>query len=90
MMTRDELDVATQYAEPVTELQASLVQLWTEHLGVAPIGIHDDFFELGGHSLLAAELQLTIEMRYDVEIPAWVLFRQPTIGQLAKVIDADR
>ncbi|NUR24975.1 MAG: hypothetical protein HOV83_03855 [Catenulispora sp.] len=83
---RDERELETEYAAPETAVQAELALLWSEQLGVAPIGIHDDFFELGGHSLLAAGLQLEVERRFGVEVPSWVLFLEPTIAGIAEAL----
>src|SRR5207248_4907 len=37
---------------PRDDLEARLVALWEDLLGVRPIGVTDDFFDLGGHSLM--------------------------------------
>ena len=46
----------TPYAAPEGELEEGLAALWTEALGIAPVGVHDNLFELGGDSLLAIRL----------------------------------
>ncbi|GAA1990605.1 condensation domain-containing protein [Catenulispora subtropica] len=84
--SRDERELESEYTAPRTAAEADLAELWSEQLGVAPVGIHDDFFELGGHSLLAAGLQLEIERRFGVEVPSWVLFLQPTIAGIAEAL----
>jgi acyl carrier protein len=67
-------------------LEALLVELWQEKLGLATVGVNDDFFELGGHSLLAADLMLDIYERTGIEVSAWTLFLRPTISELAEEI----
>jgi acyl carrier protein len=89
-MTRAEAELGTEYAAPATETQRRLTLLWAERLGIEPVGIEDDFFELGGDSLAAAELQLAVETQFGVEVPAAALFREPTIAQLAALIDSGR
>ena len=37
-----------------TPLERSLAGLWSELLGVEPVGVHDDFFDLGGNSITGA------------------------------------
>lgn len=39
------------FEAPNNEIEAELVKIWSEVLGIEGIGIHDDFFELGGNSL---------------------------------------
>ncbi|WP_117210548.1 phosphopantetheine-binding protein [Allorhizocola rhizosphaerae] len=70
-------------------LQALLVELWQEKLGLDTVGVNDDFFELGGHSLLAADLMLDIYERVGVEVSAWTLFLRPTIAELAQEITGE-
>ncbi|HET6212389.1 MAG TPA: phosphopantetheine-binding protein [Micromonosporaceae bacterium] len=86
MMEREVLGVASPYAAPRTDVEATLARLWSAKLGVQPVGIHDDFFELGGDSLLAADLQLDIDTALGVEIPTWTLFLSPTIAELAEAV----
>ncbi|GAB3808928.1 phosphopantetheine-binding protein [Micromonospora zhanjiangensis] len=85
-MPREELKLSTAYQPPGDDLQRRLADLWSQKLGVAPIGLHDDFFELGGDSLLAADLQLAIDRMLGVEIPTWTLFLTPTVAELAATV----
>lgn len=87
---REVIHLSTRYAPPRTELEAKLADLWSQRLGVAPIGVDDDFFELGGHSLAAAELLDDIATRLGVEVPAQTLFLEPSIAELAAAIGAMR
>jgi amino acid adenylation domain-containing protein len=76
-------------APPTTALEAKLVLLWEEMLGVRGIGIRHNFFELGGHSLLAVRMFARIEKDFGIRLEVARLFGAPTIEKLAKVIDAD-
>ncbi len=71
---------STQPREPVEQ---ALVQIWTEVLGVTPIGIHDNFFDLGGHSLFAIQVMLRLQDTFNIELPVASLFEAPTIAELA-------
>ena len=68
------------------EIEARLVELWQESLGVQSIGIHDNFFDLGGHSLLAVRLWSQIEKSLETELPLATLFQAPTIAELANCL----
>jgi amino acid adenylation domain-containing protein len=73
-------------AEPRTSIEESLAGIWSELLGIQPIGIHDSFFDLGGHSLMAIQLIARIERRFGKTVPVAALFQFPTIGQLASLL----
>lgn len=75
------------YVVPDTPLQQCLADLWSKVLDVEPVGLHDDFFELGGHSLLAAELLDTLSREFGVNVPARVLYLQPTVAELADAME---
>ena len=57
-------------------------------LKMQAIGVDDDFFALGGNSLLGMELAARAVERFAVSLEALVVFRHPTIRQLALHIDA--
>lgn len=83
-------DLATPRAdhEPAgSAIEAALLRIWSELLGVRAIGVHDDFFELGGHSLLAVRLLAEIEKTLGSVLRVATLFKAPTIRQLAAVIE---
>ncbi len=52
-----------EYAPPRNELEAQMVEVWKDLLGLETVGIHDDFFELGGQSLKYIQLQVALENR---------------------------
>ncbi|MFH9403857.1 amino acid adenylation domain-containing protein [Streptomyces sp. NPDC017638] len=81
--TRVPRNVWNPFVAPRTATEQRLADLWGEVLGVEPVGVEDDFFDLGGHSLLVAELLGTLKDAFDVEVPARVLYLQPTIADLA-------
>jgi phthiocerol/phenolphthiocerol synthesis type-I polyketide synthase E len=77
----------TPYVEAVTELERSLAVLWTEFVGVAPIGVNDNLFELGGDSLTAIQLLTRVRGAYEVEIHPTAFFKSPTIAELAVLVE---
>ena len=69
-------------------LEAALVDMWREILGIERVGVRDGFFQLGGHSLLAAQLISRVRGTFQVELPLRSLFDSPTVEALAAEIEA--
>jgi 3-oxoacyl-(acyl-carrier-protein) synthase/thioesterase domain-containing protein/acyl carrier protein len=76
--------------EPSNDIQRTLVKLWQKILGVEDIAVTDNFFDLGGGSLMAVELCAEIERVLGIRQSPSVLFEQPTIEQLSRVIKSRR
>ncbi len=73
---------------PRTPLEAALLDLWHEVLGVRGLGIADDFFEAGGHSLTAVRLSGLCRDRLALAVPVRAIFEHPTVERLAAALDA--
>ena len=71
----------------LTETERGLIEIWRDLLKSNEIGLDDDFFRLGGHSLLGMRLFSRLQKRFEVSLPLGVLFRAPTVRQLAALID---
>ena len=82
-------ELETTYAPPRSDAEKTVVAIWQEMLGIAPIGVDDDFFALGGHSLLAVQVVSRLREAFHVEVPVHVLFDAPTIAQLVSYLEAD-
>jgi len=72
---------------PRTAIEQTLASVWSELLGLARVGIHDNFFESGGHSLLATQLISRVREKFQVEIGLRQLFERPTIQLFATAIE---
>ncbi len=83
-MTELEPDSAT----PKTPIEATLMKIWAEILGVEKVSGHDNFFELGGHSLLATKMVSQVREVLNAEIPLRSLFEFPTVASLAPIIES--
>ena len=76
------------WVAPRNDLEAQLVEMWQEILGVRPIGVTDDFFVLGGDSLQATQLVARLESTFGTRTPDSALFSTPTVAQLAAALRA--
>ncbi|WP_346364369.1 non-ribosomal peptide synthase/polyketide synthase [Bosea sp. (in: a-proteobacteria)] len=76
----------TGTAAPRDALEARLLQIWQQVLGIAAIGVDDDFFDLGGHSLLATRMVAEIRQQLAVDLPLRMVFEEPTVAALAASI----
>ncbi|MEM9776587.1 MAG: thioesterase domain-containing protein, partial [Chloroflexota bacterium] len=76
----------TQFAPPSNEIEASLVGIWQDALGIDQISTLDNFFELGGHSLMAIKIFAQIEKKLHANLPLATIFQHPTILGLAGLL----
>jgi amino acid adenylation domain-containing protein len=74
------------YVTAHTPLEAQLADIWMRVLNLARVGIRDNFFDLGGNSLLAIQMFAQIEAQLQQRLPLAILFKAPTIAQLAMVV----
>jgi amino acid adenylation domain-containing protein len=79
-------DMEMGEAEPQTETERALAEIWSETLGLTKVGLDADFFELGGHSLLAVKVFARIKRKFGVDLPISTLFGHPTLRTLARRI----
>ena len=73
---------------PRSDLERRLCGIWSEMLGVQPVGIYDNFFDLGGHSLLAVQLLSRLREDLGIELSLEVVYGADfTVAELAKAIE---
>ena len=87
-LPQPQIQPESEYAAPANELEARLVEIWSEVLGIdaEKIGMNADFFRLGGHSLKGTILTARIHQVLQVRVPLVELFKTPTIRGLARYI----
>jgi thioesterase domain-containing protein len=51
-----------------------------------PLGVTDNFFDIGGHSMLAARLMARVEQLSGIKLPLNLIFQEPTIEGLCRVL----
>ena len=86
--TRAGTDAA--FVAPRTPLEETLARIWSEVLDVERVGIEDNFFELGGHSLRGTQVVSRVKELFQVDLPLRHLFRNPTVAELARIIEESR
>ena len=74
--------------EPTNSIEARLVALWQELLGVSRAGRNSDFFALGGDSLIALQLIGRIKERFGAALTIRDVFENPTVARLAQRVGA--
>lgn len=77
-------------AAPADALEAALLALWQQLLGVPELGVDDDFFEAGGHSMLAISAVDAIQSRFGVRCRVLDLFERPTVRLMGELLAAAR
>ena len=68
---------------PVSELEKTLLVLWSEVLKTDQISMDDGFFQLGGNSLLAMILMRKLNDLFSSNLSILTLFQYPTISSLS-------
>ena len=84
----DEHAFKADYAAPETNTEHKLAQTWQRILNErTPIGRDERFFERGGDSLAAMQLQAAIRIEWRVNLRLDTLFDDPSLAELATLID---
>lgn len=83
-------DLPQPYTPPLTGTERALAELWSDVLGIEPVGIHDNYFDLGGTSLLVPRLLGLVKNRFAVAVPTVSLFEAPTVRSFSALLDQQR
>jgi amino acid adenylation domain-containing protein len=78
------------FVPPRTVWELRLAHIWQQLLRVERVGVDDNFFALGGNSLMIVRLISQINQKYQLSLGVEELFRNPTVGQLSSLIDAQQ
>lgn len=78
----------TEYAEPRSDAEKTLVRIWAQVLGLQRVGIHDNFFTLGGDSIISIQIIVRAK-EAGLAVTLRQLFRNPTVAELAAVAGTD-
>lgn len=70
------------FEAPRNETEATLCRLWSDVIGVSPIGIRDNFFESGGDSIQS--IQIVSRARQEgISLTPRLMLRHQTVAELA-------
>ncbi|MBX3413399.1 MAG: hypothetical protein KF708_11985 [Pirellulales bacterium] len=79
-------ETSTPYVAPRDAVEARVAEIWSQALGVEPVGVNDSFIDLGGYSSLAVTLLARLEDEFARRLPLAALFEEPTVAHLAKLL----
>ncbi|EID56595.1 non-ribosomal peptide synthetase [Saccharomonospora xinjiangensis] len=79
----------TTTAEPTTETEKALAEIWEEVLGAGRVGTASNFFELGGDSILTIHVVSAARKR-GLALTPQLMFQYDTLGELAAAVSAER
>ncbi len=82
----DRTQLSSEFVAPRNEQEETIAGIVRDLLHLEKVGIHDNFFELGGHSLLATRFVARMRESLSVEVPLRLLFENPTIEGIARVL----
>ncbi|WP_225828864.1 non-ribosomal peptide synthetase [Streptomyces naphthomycinicus] len=82
----DRSGLGAAYTAARDDAERTVVEVWSEVLGVDRVGVHDDFFALGGHSLLATQVVSRLRRRLGADVPVRTLFSALTPALLAAAV----
>ncbi|OMP77242.1 non-ribosomal peptide synthetase [[Flexibacter] sp. ATCC 35208] len=76
----------TTYTAPRNPQEQSMVNIWSEILGLSRIGVDDNFFQLGGHSLKATQVVSRVHQQMGIRLHLQDIFIHPTISGLCSIL----
>ncbi|KAG0372954.1 large subunit of alpha-aminoadipate reductase, partial [Mortierella sp. AD032] len=79
---------ALPFPDTPHSIQLAIHTIWKQLLPSSPtwIPLTENFFDLGGHSILATRLIFEVRRVCCVDVPLNLVFREPTIGGMAKEV----
>lgn len=86
---QDRKPLASPPAAPTGSTEDRLLQIWAAVLERQDIDATDNFFDIGGHSLRVTQLASRIKRDLGVDLPLRTVFENPTVPDLARIIDAE-
>lgn len=76
------------FDDDLTEVEASILDIWRSQLGFDAIGLDADFFDLGGDSLAGMQSVFLLGDRLGLELPEELIFANRSARELAAAVAA--
>jgi len=73
---------------PRTDIEKTIIEIWSELLHVKNIGIHDNFFHIGGDSIISIQFVSRAKQK-GIYLELKQIFKTPTVAALAHHAKAD-
>jgi amino acid adenylation domain-containing protein/non-ribosomal peptide synthase protein (TIGR01720 family) len=73
------------FTAPRTDVEKTLVEIWSNVLGLERVGVHDNFFDLGGDSILSIQI-VARASQAGLRLMPRQLFQHQTVADLAAVV----
>ena len=83
--SRPELD--NTFVEPRTDTEKVVCQLWSNILGITPVGVGDNFLDLGGDSISVFRFIGGIKKELNMDLDVKTIFHSPIVEDLAQYLD---
>lgn len=83
---RERPELANEYMPPTNRLEAAIVSLWQEELGLDRVGVDDNFFELGGTSIAGVRILAVLKEWLHQDIPTVRLYEGSTVSALTRLL----
>jgi len=80
--------LAQAFVPPEDGTEQTVARVWSEVLGIEPVGALDDFASLGGDSLIAIQVISRLRETLGIAVSVRLLFEQPTVRGLSAAISA--
>ena len=75
-----------EFIGPRNKTEETVLNIWSEVLGIERISILNDFFELGGHSLLATQIMSRVRDAFQIELPLSMIFENTTVEAFSRSV----
>jgi acyl carrier protein len=84
-------NASAQHVAPASETERVVAEeVFAPLLSAERVGTEQNFFQLGGSSLQATQVLSRVRRLFDVEVSVGEFFQDPTVRNLASVVDSRR
>jgi amino acid adenylation domain-containing protein len=87
LLLKDGVNKQVKNITPRTELESTIMAIWSAVFGTGEISINDNFFEIGGNSIMAVKMLSLLKKETGKHVSFLLLYQFPTVESLAKLVD---